>query len=154
MATWFSQDTWPNNVDTPSPLIFRMGHWLCHILFCQERLPLLWLWIAVSRSLLNYHTYKTNNHWGAVVGNSNVRSSQDLLRSIFAVINIWTLWMPFSVFRTWLYGKAKPSNHQALVTLIRLKFIIVAKQCILSATALFINQDSHAAGECSSIIFL
>jgi hypothetical protein len=37
------------------------------------------------------------------------------------------LWMPFSMIRTWLNGKAEPSNIPAVVALIRLKFICYAK---------------------------
>jgi len=54
-------------------LIFRMGQYLVYewlqpnvTLFCQGRLPLHRLWIAVTRSLFNYRTYKPKNCWCSV----------------------------------------------------------------------------------------
>jgi len=47
---------------------YLVYEWLQPIvtLFCQRRLPLHRLWIALTRSLFNYHAYKTKNRWCSV----------------------------------------------------------------------------------------
>ena len=59
-ATDVTQNAQPKIVDAPLKLIFRMGQWPCCFLFCQNRLPVCWLWIALTTSPLNYITYNTN----------------------------------------------------------------------------------------------
>jgi len=127
IATLVTQDVLPKMVDSPLTLISWMGQWSGRLLFGKERIPASWLWIAPTTLPFNYHTYKTKNCWPSIDAYCNVQSIQDLLPLIIAIINIWTLWMPFNVIRTWLYGKAEPSNSPALVTLIRLKRIYLAK---------------------------
>jgi len=135
-------------------LIFRTGQWLYLVLFCKERLPVWWLWIAATTSPYNYCTYKTKNCWRSIDAHFNVPRSQDLLLLIIAIINIWTLWKPFSMVRIWLYGIAEPSIIPALVALIRFKIIYLAIWCILSTIALCIDQYSHATGQYSSLLHL
>jgi len=72
-------------------LIFRMGQYLVYewlqmnvTLFCQGRLPLHWLWIALTRSLLKYRTYKTKNHWRSVDAHF-----QDGAGSLILLFLIW-----------------------------------------------------------------
>ena len=89
--------------------------------------PVCWLWIAPTTSPFNYRTYKAENRWHSDDAHCNVRSSQDLLPLIIAILNVWTLWMPLSMIRTCLYGTAKASNIPRVVTLIWLKFICYAK---------------------------
>jgi len=47
-------------------LIFRRRRSLCRSLLWERRLPVGWLEIAATRSLFNYHTYKTNNRWVSI----------------------------------------------------------------------------------------
>jgi len=49
----------PKIVDALLTLIFRMGQWRYGLLFCHERLPVCWLWIALTTGPFNYPTYKT-----------------------------------------------------------------------------------------------
>ena len=70
--------------------IFRMGQWPYGSLFCQEGLPICWLWIALTTSPFNYLTYNTQNPWRSIDAHFNVVSSQDLLPLIIAFMNIWT----------------------------------------------------------------
>jgi len=71
--TSITQGLAPIILDTPLTLIFRMGQYLVYewlqpivTLFWQGRLPFHRLWIAVTRSHLNYRTYKTKNRWCSV----------------------------------------------------------------------------------------
>jgi hypothetical protein len=128
------------------------GQWSCCLLFCQERLSVCTLWIVLTMSPCNYRTYMTENHRPTVDAHFNLQWSQDLLPILIAILNIWTLWMPFNMVRTWLYGKAEPSNNPAVVALIQLKFICYAKWCILPATGLFVNEYSLATRQHSSLV--
>ena len=72
-------------------LIFRMGQYLVYewlqpnvTLFCQGRLPLHRLWIAVTRSLFTYRTYKTTNRWRSVDAHF-----QDGAGSLILLFVIW-----------------------------------------------------------------
>jgi len=121
-ATEVTQDAPPKIGDAPMMLIFRVGHWPYSLLFCQERLPVCWLWIALTTSPFNYPTYKTRHCWRSVDAHFNVVSSQALVPFIIAFMIVWTWWLPFSLIRTWLNGEADPSNILALVALIQLKF--------------------------------
>jgi len=53
-------------VEAPLRLIFRLGQWLCRLLFCWYRLPMHWSHITASISLSNYLTYITKNPWCSV----------------------------------------------------------------------------------------
>ena len=71
--TLITHDPAPIILDTPLTLIFRMGHYLDYewlqpnvTLFCHGRRPLHRLWIALTRLLSNYRTYKTRNCWRSV----------------------------------------------------------------------------------------
>jgi len=46
--------------------VFRMEKWQCHILFCVQRLPIGRLCITANKSIANYLTYQTKNHWRSV----------------------------------------------------------------------------------------
>ena len=65
-GTYLIQDAKLKIVDSTLPLILRMGRWLscCH--FCQWQLPVHQLCITATKSLCNYHTYKTTNCWRSV----------------------------------------------------------------------------------------
>ena len=65
-ATEVTQNAQPKIVDSRLTLIFRMGQWPYGLLFCQERLPVCWLWIAQTTSPFNYPTYKTKICWHSV----------------------------------------------------------------------------------------
>jgi len=90
ITTSVAQDAEPKSFDVTLTLIFRIGQWPCRLLLCQEWLPVCWFWIAVTKWLFNYHTYKTKNRWHSIDAHSNVLSSQDLLPLIIAFIIIWT----------------------------------------------------------------
>jgi hypothetical protein len=92
-TNWHLGYTWSKarSIDALLKLIFRMGQWLCCLLFCQERLPVCLLWIVPTTSPFNYRTYNTENHWRSVNVHFNVRWSHNLLPLIFATLNIWTL---------------------------------------------------------------
>ena len=148
------------------PRCTAKNHWRCveahyqkgavnvSFTLCQERPSVCTVWIVPTTSPSNYRTYKTENRWRSIDSHFNVWWTQDLLPLIIAILNNWTLWMPFSMIRTSLYGKAEPSHIQAVVALIRLKFICYAKWCILPAKGLFDNEYSLATGQHSSIIIL
>ena len=53
-------------VDALLTLIFRTGLLSCYFLFGLERLPILWLWITVSKLLPNWPTLKTKNCWHSI----------------------------------------------------------------------------------------
>ena len=89
-ATEVTQDTQPKINDTQLTHIFRMGQWPYGFLYCQERLPVWWLWIAPTMSRFNYPTYKTKNCWRSIDAHFNVLSSQDLLPLLIAFMIIWT----------------------------------------------------------------
>jgi hypothetical protein len=127
IATEVTQDAQLIIVHAPLKLIFTMWQWWCRLLICQDRSPVCVWWIAATTSPFNQCTYKTGNHWRAVDVHFNVRSCQDLLPLIIWSIIIWTLSMPCSVIRTWLYGNAERSNIRAVVALIRLESIYYAK---------------------------
>jgi hypothetical protein len=46
--------------------MLRMGRWPCCYLFCQWKLPIRLLCITMTKSLLNYRTYKITYHWCSV----------------------------------------------------------------------------------------
>jgi len=73
---------------------------------------------------------------------------------MIVIINISTLWMPFSIIKTWHYDIAEPSNIGSLAVFIQYKLIYLAIWCTLPTIALFIDQYSHATGRYSSIIHL
>ena len=71
--TKITQDRAAIILDTALTLIIRRGQYLVYewlqpnvTLFCQGRLPLHRLWIAVTRSLFKYHTYKTKDRWRSI----------------------------------------------------------------------------------------
>ena len=63
IGSWITQDARQNIVDALWTLIFRMGLWLCHSMFCQGRVPVGWLMIAATRSLFDYCTSMSKNPW-------------------------------------------------------------------------------------------
>jgi len=66
IATNVTQDGQVKIINAPLTLILRMRQWPCWILFCQERVPVRWLWIAATRSLSKYRTYKSKHRWCSV----------------------------------------------------------------------------------------
>jgi len=52
--------------------------------FCQERLPVRGWWIAATRSLFNYCTYKTKNRWCSID-----TPFQDVTGSVLLVVWTW-----------------------------------------------------------------
>jgi len=78
-------------LDTLLTLIFRMGQYLVYewlqptiTLFRQGRLPFHRLWIAVTRPLFNYRTYKTKNCWCSIDAHF-----QDGAGSLIVLFSIW-----------------------------------------------------------------
>jgi len=67
---------------------------------------------------------------------------------------IWHYWFAFCLIQTGPFGKAEPSNLLALVALIRLKYIPLAKWLCLPDILLFINQYSQATAQYLPKIFL
>ena len=133
-------------------LIFRIGQGVRRYEFWLRKQPLPRLWMAATICHWGYPRWTAKNRWPSVEAHFNVLSSQDLLPSIIAFMIVWIEWLPFSLIRTWLNGDVKPSMILALVALIRLKFIHLAKYCILPTIPLFINQLSHATAQYSPII--
>jgi len=71
----------------------RMGQGVCRILLCQWRWPVLWLCLIGIKSLMNYLTYKTKNHWCSVdahVQNGAGSVSLSLLSTMAA--SFWILY--------------------------------------------------------------
>ena len=87
-------------------LIFRLGQWLCRLLYCLYRQPIQRLCLTVTNSLHNHVAYLTKNRWLSVDPRFNVLSSPYLRPSIMQWIIIWTHW----------FGNAKPSNVLSRVT--------------------------------------
>jgi len=56
-----TQDERPKLIDPPLMPIVMMGHRMWLYLFSQWRRPILWLCRVMTKSLLNYLTYKTNS---------------------------------------------------------------------------------------------
>jgi len=84
------QDPSPKMIDILLTLILRMGQWLCGLLFCQDRLPVCQLWIAATKSFIDYWTYTTMNRWRSTAAHFNLRSNQDLLLLIIVFIINWS----------------------------------------------------------------
>jgi len=55
--------TRPHIVEALLTLILRMGQWLCCCHLHLQKLPIHWLCITATRSLLNDRTYKSTNCW-------------------------------------------------------------------------------------------
>jgi len=91
----------PKILEAPLTLIFRMGNWTCHLLFCWQRLPICWLRITASISLSNYHTYITRKHW---------RSVDDQFRMI-ATLTLTTLQIKAAKLRLWVNAVAQPLDY-------------------------------------------
>jgi len=51
ITTWITQDAKRSNVKAPLTLIFRMGQWLCRVLFGLSGLLLSGLWVRLSRGI-------------------------------------------------------------------------------------------------------
>jgi len=71
--------TKPQIIDALLTLILRMGWWPCCFLFCLNRLPIHQLCITATKSLCNYHTYKTTNRWRSVDAHSQNGAVTELL---------------------------------------------------------------------------
>jgi len=90
IATYVTKDIQPTIVNSPLTLVFRMGQWQCHLLFCQVRIPVRWLWIAATRSLFDYCTYTTINRWRAIDAYfQNGATSMLLLFLTWKTANTW-----------------------------------------------------------------
>ena len=70
IRTRIIQDAKLKIIDAPLALNLRKGRCLCCCLFCLYNLPIHWLCIAATKSLCNYHTYKTTNRWRSVDAHS------------------------------------------------------------------------------------
>jgi len=103
---------------------------------------------------LDYPRWKNKNCWPYVDTRFNVLSIHNLLPLIMGFIIIHLYRLPFYQIETPPFGKAKPSNIPALVALILLNFIHLAKWLILPCIVLFIDQYSHATAWYSPVIFL
>ena len=108
-------------------LIFRKWQCWCCFHCGLQRLPIYWLRITVTKSLFNYLTYKYKNHWPSAGTHLNISCIQNLLPLLIVVIIIWTYWLAFWVIATRPFDKAEPSTILALVALVLLKFIYLAK---------------------------
>jgi len=134
--------------------MLRMGRWPCCYPFCQYKLPIRMLCITTTKSVVNYHTYKTTNRWCSVDAHFNVLSIQHLLPSIIVFILIWPYWLAFCLIETRPCGKAEQRYYLPLFTLTRLKMIYHAKRFIVPAIHLFMNRYSQATSYHSPIIYL
>jgi hypothetical protein len=47
-------------------LIFRLGLWPCHLLFCIQSLPICWLWVNAIAQPLNHTRCNTQDCWCSV----------------------------------------------------------------------------------------
>jgi len=127
IATGVTQDGKQTIIDAPLTLIRRIEQWPCRCLCCLYWLPVCPLYTTATKSLYNYCTYKINNCWRSIDPHYKVVCIHNLLPLIIAFIVVWTDLLPFCLINTRPFGKAEPSNSLALVTLIRLKFIHLAK---------------------------
>jgi hypothetical protein len=116
-------------------------------------LPIDWLGITATKSLSNYWIYRTTNHLHCVDASFDVFSIHNLLPLITALRILWTYWLPFWMVMYGPFGKAEPTNVLALLSLIRLKLIHLAKWFILLAKHLFINHYLHVTALYSAIGF-
>jgi hypothetical protein len=135
-------------------LILRMGlgSWWCHS--CPKMLPIHWLCVTATKSLIKYPTYNTTNRWPSVDAHFDVLSIQHLLPSIVVFITIWPYSLSFWWIETLPCGKAERSHILALCTLTWQQFMYVAKSCIAPATHLFINRYPQATAHHLPIIYL
>jgi len=76
-------------------LILRMGQWPCCCFFCQYKLPICRLCLTVTKSLCNYHTYKTQNHLRSVDAHSH-NGAVTVLLSLVPITAANTLVLPNS----------------------------------------------------------
>jgi len=116
IGTWITHDAKPSIVDSPWMLILRIGQWLCYYLFRIYGLQICPLWITTTKSLVNYHTYKTTNCWLSIEVHFNVLSFEHLLPSEIVLIMIWLYWLSFWQIETRPCGKVERSNILALFT--------------------------------------
>jgi len=58
------------SVDALLTLIPTIGQWPCCCLFCLWKLPICRFWLMPTKSLFNYHTYRTKNHWHSIDAHS------------------------------------------------------------------------------------
>jgi len=126
-ATENTQHARPKIIVAPLTLSVQMGQGACSFHVCQSRQPIQLLCITMTNSCFNYRTYMSSNCWPSVDAHFNVLSIQYLLPSVYALIIIWTYWLPFCLIETHPFGKAKPSNLRALVALILMKYIHLGK---------------------------
>jgi len=66
ITTEITHNAKPNISNARLMLIFRIGQWLCHFLFCLYWLPLHSLCLTTTRQLVNYLSWKTKNRWRSV----------------------------------------------------------------------------------------
>lgn len=64
--TLFKNDENPKLIDSLLLTIMKMAHGAYRFLLCLWRRPILSVCIAITKSLLNYPTYKTKNNWHSV----------------------------------------------------------------------------------------
>jgi len=134
--------------------LFQHGAQSVLLLLLSWRQPIPHLSRFATNRHWSYPTCKAKNRWCSIDAHFNVLSIPYLLPLIIAFIIIWTYWLPFWLIETWPFGKVEPSNILALVALILLKSIHLAKWFILPAVFLCINQYSHLTAQYSPIIFL
>ena len=72
-AIWIIQNARPKIIDALLTLICKMGHGACCFHFCLWRWPILWLCITMTKSLVNYLTEKTKNHWHSIDAHCTTR---------------------------------------------------------------------------------
>jgi len=66
IAPQIANDTWPRIVNPPLTLIFMMGQIAFHFLFCQERQPILRVWLFATCRPPDYRKYMTKNGWRSI----------------------------------------------------------------------------------------
>jgi len=108
----------------------------------------------MTKSLVNYRTFKTTNRWRSVDAHFNVLSIQHLLPSIIVCVLIRLYRLSFCLIETRPCGKAERRNYVALFTLTRLKMMYHAKRFISPAIHLFMNRHSQATSYHWPIIYL
>ena len=154
IGTEITQAAKLNIMDAPVTHILRKRWWLCCCQFCLEMLPIHRLGITVTKSLVNYHTYKTANRWCSIDAHFSVLSIQHLLPLIMVSIIIGIYRKYFWQIETWPGGKAERSDILAMFALTRPKFMYLDKSFIAPAIHLFINRYLQATAHHSPRIDL
>jgi len=149
-----NHDAMPKIVDAPLPHMSRMQQWPCRVLLWIWLQPIYRLCLTTTKSLYNYHVYKTNNCWCLVDAHLNPLPSHYLLPSIIVWRIMCTHSLPCCQIGTQPCGKAEPSNILAQVALILPKLMYLAEWFNSPAIHLFMNKYSHATAQYSAAKFL